>query len=81
MTLSNPYIVKIAEQQSHSSRKEILDTGVIGAVGAGTGLLGTKILKRSPKISASNLKTTALMGGLGLAGDYLAVKVNKRIPD
>ncbi|MNK09998.1 hypothetical protein D3C87_280080 [compost metagenome] len=57
--------------------KEIRETGVIGAVGAGTGLLGTKILSKVPRVAKSNAKTLALMGGLGLAGDYAAVKINK----
>lgn len=57
--------------------KEFRDTATIGAIGAGTGLLGAKILNRMPNVSKSNLKTMALMGGLGLAGDYAAVKINK----
>ena len=78
------YLPKILHAVGFASADAItlnVYTGIASCIGAGTGLLGTKILKRSPKISASNLKTTALMGGLGLAGDYLAVKVNKRIPD
>lgn len=62
-----------------STKDELLHTGTIGAVGLGTGMLSAKIGHAIPKIGKSVLAAGALSGGLGLIGDYGAVKLNKKL--
>lgn len=61
------------------TKDELLHTGTIGAVGLGTGMLSAKIGHAIPKIGKSVLAAGALSGGLGLIGDYGAVKLNKKL--
>ena len=64
------------------TKKELANTASIGAVGVGTGIAGERILSR-PGVQAALKrmpswgKAGLVMGGLGLAGDYAAVKSNK----
>lgn len=64
------------------TKKEVANTAAIGAVGVGTGILGERILSK-PGVQAALQrlpswgKAGLVMGGLGLAGDYAAVKANK----
>ena len=69
---------KAAKLLSEDTKNELLSTGVIGAAGAATSALAHKFM------STGLVKNTAgraalLGGGLGLLGDYAAVKVNKKI--
>lgn len=67
----NKYLTKVADA------KDIRDTATIGAIGAVTGLAGVKALKHFPKLGSSNAKIMGITGGLGLLGDFAAVKANK----
>lgn len=84
----NKYLTKIAAAYPSQSgmsdhKKELLDTGVIGAIGAGTGVLAHKVLSHpnmAKSLATHGWKVPALVaGGLGLAGDYAAVKINKAL--
>lgn len=71
----NKYLQKIAAREG---LKDAVNTGVIGATGAATSVLANKILH--PTAPAGNWRKAALIGGgLGLLGDYAAVKLNKGI--
>lgn len=63
---------------SPETKHELAATGVIGAIGAGTSALTHRVM------SAGLVKNTAgkaalIGGGLGLLGDYAAVKLNKKL--
>lgn len=78
--MSNRYLTKIAKM-SDESKKEILDTAVIGAGGAIGSTVGDKIAPHIFKDMASRraLKIGVIGGSVGLAMDYGAVKLNKAI--
>ncbi len=59
------------------TKKELKHTGMIGAIGLGTGILSAKIGHMVPKIGKSVMAAGAVSGALGLAGDYGAVKAMK----
>lgn len=62
----------------NETKKELANSALIGAVGVGTGFLAHKIGGKLGKPFAdSAVKMGLLSGGLGLAGDYAAVKANK----
>lgn len=70
---------KVAEDWlSPESKHELVSTGVIGAVGAGTSALANAYLH--PNAPKGNWRRAAIVGGgLGLLGDYAAVKINKKL--
>lgn len=72
----NKYLSKVAKLLSTETKKEVANTATIGAAGAVTGALTNRILHPGSK---SNLKAGIIGGGLGLLGDYAAVKLNKHI--
>lgn len=73
--MTNKYLAKLAEL-SAETKKELAQTGVIGAAGTATSMLTNRILHPdAPK--GSGWKAGLLGGGLGLAGDYAAVKLNR----
>jgi len=61
------------------TKRELIHTGTIGAIGVGTGILSAKIGHMIPKIGKSVLAAGAVSGALGLAGDYGAVKAMKHM--
>ena len=78
----NRLLEKIAtsENAKAEAKKELMQTGTIGAMGFGTGAVATKLGKRFPTHLGNHAgKMGALIGGLGLIGDYAAVKLNKHI--
>lgn len=60
-------------------KTELMQTATIGAAGLGTGMLASKIGKAIPSIGEHAGKMGALIGGMGLLGDYAAVKINKAL--
>ena len=68
----NKYLVKLAELNM-KQKKEIFDTATIGATGALSGVLGTKMLGKNP----TNWRKALVFGGIGVPMDYAAVKVNQ----
>lgn len=79
--MTNRYLTKIA-QLSSDTKKEISQTGVMAAAGAATGYIGHKTMEtgvmRGIKIPAAG-KAALAVGGIGLLGDYAAVKLNRHI--
>jgi hypothetical protein len=75
--MTNLYLEKIA--LSDEAKKELVQTGTIGAMGFSTGALATKMGNSMPKIGGNAFRMGALIGTLGLAGDYAAVKLIKKI--
>lgn len=78
----NRYLLKIAEQAerpvAEQAKHDLIHTGVI----AGLGTLGNVATHRilnpgAPK--GSNWKAAVVGGGIGLAADYAAVKMNNAI--
>lgn len=67
------------KKQADISKNDLVHTGTIATAGLGTGFAAAKIMNRFPKIKASTKGTAALIGGLGLIGDYGAVKLNKHL--
>jgi len=75
--MTNKYLAKLAAL-SPETKKELAQTGVIGAVGSVTSVLTNKIVHpNAPK--GSGWKAGLIGGGLGLAGDYAAVKLNRHL--
>ncbi len=75
----NKYLEKIAKL-SNEAKKDIAGTATIGALGAGTGVAANHLLHNTGLFKKPGWKTTALVsGGLGLAADYAALKINKHI--
>lgn len=71
---------KSAKLLSDETKTELLSTGVIGAAGAATSALAHKVM--STGVVKNTAGRAALIGGgLGLIGDYAAVKVNNRLND
>lgn len=69
-----------SESKPSDWKHDTISTGLIGATGAATGGLAHKIQNWSkPKIKGEGWKAMALTGGLGLVGDYAAVKLDKKI--
>lgn len=69
---------------SDGAKEEALSTGVIGATGFGTGVLGQSLLGNSTfrKLTSrlgTKTKAGLAVGGLGLIGDYGAVKAIRAI--
>lgn len=73
----NKYLQKVSVYMSKETHKELANTATIGAAGAVTGALTNRILHGAK--GGSNLKAGLIGGGLGLLGDYAAVKLNKHI--
>lgn len=73
----NKYLLKIAKESDHT--QDLRDAGTASIIGSAAGLAGIKMVSRSKRISASNLLTAGVMGGVGLAGDLTAVKINKAL--
>lgn len=67
------------QAEAPAPKTELMQTGTIAATGIGTGLLAAKIGRAFPRIGAHNGKMAGVIGGLGLLGDYAAVKINKRL--
>lgn len=71
---------KSAKLLSDETKTELLSTGVIGAAGAATSALAHKVM--STGVVKNTAGRAALIGGgLGLIGDYAAVKVNNKLND
>lgn len=73
----NRYLQKAAQFLSNDTRKEVSNTATIGAAGAVTGAISNRILHGAH--AGSGVKAALVGGGLGLIGDYAAVKLNKHI--
>ena len=77
----NKYLVKLA-QLSSDTKKEVAQTGVMAAAGGATGYAGHKLMQTNAikrmKIPEGG-KAAIAIGGLGLLGDYSAVKLNRHI--
>ena len=73
----NKYLQKVALTLSKDNKKEISNTATIGAAGAVTGAISNRILHGAK--AGSGMKAALVGGGLGLVGDYAAVKLNKHI--
>ena len=73
--------VKVQAGEPPSNWKhDVVSTGLIGASGAATGGLAYKIQNwNKPKVKGEGWKAMALTGGLGLIGDYAAVKLDKKV--
>jgi hypothetical protein len=112
--MANRYLEKVARILSDDSKKELAQTGVIGAIGMGTSALTHKVMNPGVKSVAQKVgsgavstiahaarpslgllgkakgilqgiksspttKAALIGGGLGLLGDFAAVKINKAI--
>lgn len=79
--MTNRYLIKLAAL-STDTKKEIAQTGVMAAAGGATGYLGHKLMQtgavKRMKIPEGG-KAALAIGGLGLLGDYAAVKINRGI--
>jgi hypothetical protein len=79
--MTNRYLTKLATL-STDTKKEVAQTGVMAAAGGATGYLGHKLMQtgavKRMKIPEGG-KAALAIGGLGLLGDYAAVKINRGI--
>lgn len=57
--------------------RDLIHTGVIGAIGTGTSYLTSRIINGAGH--SGNAKAAVLGGALGLAGDFAALKANRKI--
>jgi len=74
----NIYLTKIAEM-SQQAKKDIVNTGVIGTAGGVTGMATHELLKMPRFSGLSRLGKFGLASGVGLLGDYAAVKAMNKI--
>ena len=68
---------KKAELSTSNHKKDVLNTGVIAAAGGVTNTIADRILH--PHTPGGGMKAFALGTGLGVLGDYAAVKINNKI--
>jgi len=72
----NKYHQKAAQLMSAENKKDLVNTGIIGAMGGLTATATDMIVNKHVHF---NPKHFAIGTGLGLAGDYAALKMNKGI--
>lgn len=77
--MSNRYLEKVAEILSQDTKKELANTATIGLVGGGLGMATHSMLSHPRLKGLSTLGKFGLSTGVGLLGDYAAVKANNQI--
>lgn len=75
--MTNKYLEKIARMMSVETEKDLINTGTIGLAGGVTGAITDKLL--NPGKVGGGGKAFLVGTGLGLVGDYAALRANKRI--
>jgi hypothetical protein len=70
----NKYLIKAAQLLSPEGKKDLANTATIALAGGVTTSLADRVLHAGSKFNA---KTFAVGTGLGLLGDYAALRVNK----
>ena len=85
LTEINKYLLKIANdfdvisnKDKNQGLKDAISTGLVGAAGGITSFATNKILHPKSKFS-TDMKSFALGTGLGLVGDYAALKLSQKI--
>jgi hypothetical protein len=74
----NIYLEKIAEL-SRETKRDIVNTGVVGLAGGVTGIASHKALSAPRFAKLSPVGKFGLATGIGLLGDYAAVKAMNAI--
>jgi hypothetical protein len=87
-TLFNKALLKSAKIQTltgePTAKQDIVNTGVIGGLGAISGYAANKGMEAAPKLFGQgvrmrNAKLLAVGGAAGLAADYAGLKINNAI--
>lgn len=75
--MANKYLTKIANFISPDTEKDLVNTGTVGLAGGATTALADKWL--NPHKVGGGKSAFGVGLGLGLVGDYAALRLNKRI--
>lgn len=76
--VKNRYLEKIAAL-SDQAKKDIVNTGIVGLAGGVTGMAAHKALSMPRFSKLSGIGKFGLASGIGLIGDYAAVKAMDKI--
>lgn len=75
---TNKYLSKVAEISG--SKKDLMDTAIIGGLGVASSMAGNHLLSRLYKGKAAPALAAGVVGGgLGILSDFGAVKLNKAL--